>query len=332
MQVATGDGYQAAAAEQSVRDVVVQPARGLIVDDMGRPLVANRSSWVVSLDRTLLGKLPEDVREKTLRKLAPGGARPGRQDRGTHPAVRAARLQGRHLLERLAVPAGARRARRPAEDRGQGARAVRGLPRGAGPAGERARLPLAVRRQRRAPARLPQPDHRGRARRGRAGRRPVGQRRLGGRPCRRREGVRHAGCAASPATRRSPSTPWAACSATPGRSSRHRGTPWSPRSTRKVQAVVEKQLHAGDQDRARHLRHGHRAQLRRRQRRRGRARRQDRPRRRDGEPADVRPGGLVRRHHREAAEAALLRARPARRCSRAPPRASSRRARRGSRS
>jgi penicillin-binding protein 2 len=69
MQVETGEGYRAAAAEQSVRDVVVQPARGLIVDDMGRPLVANRSSWVVSLDRTLLGKLPEDRREKTLRKL-----------------------------------------------------------------------------------------------------------------------------------------------------------------------------------------------------------------------------------------------------------------------
>ena len=69
MQVLTGDGYRAAAAEQSVRDVVVQPPRGLIVDDMGRPLVANRSSWVVSLDRTLLGKQPEDVREKTLRKL-----------------------------------------------------------------------------------------------------------------------------------------------------------------------------------------------------------------------------------------------------------------------
>src|SRR3954453_20777669 len=69
MQVETGEGYRAAAAEPSVRDVVVQPARGLIVDDMGRPLVANRSSWVVSLDRTLLGKQPADVRERTLRKL-----------------------------------------------------------------------------------------------------------------------------------------------------------------------------------------------------------------------------------------------------------------------
>ena len=39
--------YHAQAASQSVRDIVVQPQRGLIVDDMGRPLVANRTSWVV---------------------------------------------------------------------------------------------------------------------------------------------------------------------------------------------------------------------------------------------------------------------------------------------
>ncbi len=70
MQVLTGEGYQAQAAEQSVRDVVVQPARGLIVDAMGRPLVANRSSWVVSIDRTLLGKLPEEDRTTSLRRLS----------------------------------------------------------------------------------------------------------------------------------------------------------------------------------------------------------------------------------------------------------------------
>jgi penicillin-binding protein 2 len=70
MQVLTGEGYRAAAAEQSVRDVVVQPARGLIVDDMGRPLVANRSSWVVSIDRTLVSKLPEAKRVATLKQLA----------------------------------------------------------------------------------------------------------------------------------------------------------------------------------------------------------------------------------------------------------------------
>ena len=59
---------------------------------------------------------------------------------------------------------------------------------------------------------------------------------------------------------------------------------------------------------------------------------QHRPRRRDGQPADVRPVGVGRRHHQQAARAALLRRRPATRCSPARPRASSRRARRGSRS
>ena len=70
LQVLTGDSYKAQAASQSIRDVVVQPPRGLIVDDMGRPLVANRSTWVVSIDRTLLGKLSADTRETTLRRLA----------------------------------------------------------------------------------------------------------------------------------------------------------------------------------------------------------------------------------------------------------------------
>lgn len=57
LQVVGGEEYHAQAASQSVRDIVVQPQRGLIVDDMGRPLVANRTSWVVSVDRTVLGKL-----------------------------------------------------------------------------------------------------------------------------------------------------------------------------------------------------------------------------------------------------------------------------------
>ena len=47
LQVIGGESYQAQAANQSVRDIVVQPQRGLIVDDQGRPLVTNRTSWVV---------------------------------------------------------------------------------------------------------------------------------------------------------------------------------------------------------------------------------------------------------------------------------------------
>ena len=70
LQVLGGEAYQAQAAEQSVREIVVQPARGLIVDDMGRPLVANRTSWVVSVDRTLLGKMDDNAQEALLRRLA----------------------------------------------------------------------------------------------------------------------------------------------------------------------------------------------------------------------------------------------------------------------
>ncbi|RNL63288.1 penicillin-binding protein 2 [Nocardioides marmoriginsengisoli] len=70
LQVFTGEEYQAKAAEQSVREVVAQPPRGLIVDAMGRPLVTNRTSWVVSVDRTVLGKLDAEVREALLRKVA----------------------------------------------------------------------------------------------------------------------------------------------------------------------------------------------------------------------------------------------------------------------
>ncbi len=70
LQVAAGDDYRAKAASQSVRQVVVQPDRGLIVDNQGRPLVTNRSSWVVSLDRTSLGRLSEEQQEILIGRTA----------------------------------------------------------------------------------------------------------------------------------------------------------------------------------------------------------------------------------------------------------------------
>lgn len=70
LQVVGGDEYHAQAASQSVRDIVVQPQRGLIVDDMGRPLVANRTSWVVSVDRTMLARMSESQRGKLVERLA----------------------------------------------------------------------------------------------------------------------------------------------------------------------------------------------------------------------------------------------------------------------
>ena len=70
LQVLSGEEYQAKAAEQSVREVVIQPARGLIVDAEGRPLVANRTSWVVSIDRTVFNKLDDADRDVLLRRVA----------------------------------------------------------------------------------------------------------------------------------------------------------------------------------------------------------------------------------------------------------------------
>lgn len=70
LQVVGGEEYHAQAASQSVRDIVVQPQRGLIVDDMGRPLVANRLSWVVSVDTTMLGRMTEHQQEVLLERVA----------------------------------------------------------------------------------------------------------------------------------------------------------------------------------------------------------------------------------------------------------------------
>ena len=70
LQVVGGEEYHAQAASQSVRDIVTQPQRGLIVDDMGRPLVANRTSWVVSIDRTMLGKMTGPQQDVLLQRVA----------------------------------------------------------------------------------------------------------------------------------------------------------------------------------------------------------------------------------------------------------------------
>lgn len=70
LQVVSGDSYRQAAASQSMREIVVQPQRGLIVDDQGRPLVANRAAWVVSVDRTLLGRMSHHQQKVALRRLA----------------------------------------------------------------------------------------------------------------------------------------------------------------------------------------------------------------------------------------------------------------------
>src|SRR3954447_456646 len=70
IQVAGAADYQAAAQSNTVRDIRVEAPRGLIVDAMGRPLVANRTSWVVTVDRDVLAKLGDRPAGDVLARLA----------------------------------------------------------------------------------------------------------------------------------------------------------------------------------------------------------------------------------------------------------------------
>jgi len=70
LQVVAGDTYHARAASQSVRHVVKQPERGLIVDAEGRPLVTNRQAWTVEIDKEVLAQLPEDERSVLLTRVS----------------------------------------------------------------------------------------------------------------------------------------------------------------------------------------------------------------------------------------------------------------------
>jgi penicillin-binding protein 2 len=69
MQVVAGEEYQAAASENRIREVVTPAVRGAILDAQGRPLVQNRTSLVVSVDRSTLLDLPDDG-DQVVRKLA----------------------------------------------------------------------------------------------------------------------------------------------------------------------------------------------------------------------------------------------------------------------
>ncbi len=305
LQVVSGEVYQGRAAAQSVREIVVQPARGLIVDDQGRPLVANRLSWVVSIDRTVLGKLSEQQGRTLVKRVArvvDQRPAPHAQEAG-HVWFRW--VGTRRLLERLALPAGAGRPRRRPGSRPADPRAAGGLPRRGGQATDGAGLSAAVRHQRRPPARLPEPDHRGRARPGRVRRRPFGQRSVGGRPRRHRAGVRRV--AARHARLREGRG--RLDGSRPGRRQPDRGPAGRhPGHLAGRQGAGHRRAAAGrdHRHRPRHPRHGHRSQLRGGLRCGGGDGGRHRPDRRDGQPADVRPGGVGRRDHQEAARGSLL--------------------------
>jgi len=70
IQVVGGADYQAAAQDNAVRDIDVPAPRGLIVDAEGRPLMANRTAWVVTVDRNVLAKLGDSTRNAVMARLA----------------------------------------------------------------------------------------------------------------------------------------------------------------------------------------------------------------------------------------------------------------------
>lgn len=59
LQVLSGESYRAAAESNTVREVVEPAVRGLILDQAGRPLVSNRTSVVVTVDRQVLRREPD---------------------------------------------------------------------------------------------------------------------------------------------------------------------------------------------------------------------------------------------------------------------------------
>lgn len=60
LQVLQSDHYQSAAEDNRVREAVTPAPRGEIVDDMGRMVASNRTTLVVSVDRSVLDRQKDD--------------------------------------------------------------------------------------------------------------------------------------------------------------------------------------------------------------------------------------------------------------------------------
>lgn len=69
LQLVVGEEYAAQAASNTTREVITPAVRGLILDQRGRPLVANRTSLVVSIDRSVIAR-EDDGGEAVLDRLA----------------------------------------------------------------------------------------------------------------------------------------------------------------------------------------------------------------------------------------------------------------------
>ena len=69
LQLLSGESFRVAAKSNSAREVVTPAVRGLILDQAGRPLVSNRTSMVVTINRVTLER-EADGGEKVIKRLA----------------------------------------------------------------------------------------------------------------------------------------------------------------------------------------------------------------------------------------------------------------------
>ena len=102
VQVMSGTVYTRLAADNQTRNVIIPSVRGQILDDLGRPLVSNRTSLVVSVQPTVLATL-SDGGAAVLKRLAGVLGLPFRRHTGADTDVHGRR--GTTLLAGLALPA-----------------------------------------------------------------------------------------------------------------------------------------------------------------------------------------------------------------------------------
>ena len=69
LQVIESAKYESASANNSVREIVRPAVRGLILDQAGRPIVSNRTTLEVTVDRVALAREKDDG-EAVLNRLA----------------------------------------------------------------------------------------------------------------------------------------------------------------------------------------------------------------------------------------------------------------------
>ena len=70
LQIYSGAEYRTAAKNNQIREVVTEAIRGQILDDMGRPLVRNKTTLVITVDRSVLDGLATAERTAVLAALA----------------------------------------------------------------------------------------------------------------------------------------------------------------------------------------------------------------------------------------------------------------------